>query len=117
MNDAGEAEGVLTDAQVATVALYQFVAAWIVIMVYVVIANVIYFAKVLPTLHEAGLDGVPKFLPSGQAKQGRAALEVLRSQGQRGFAVWWLTASPVINIVLVLAVVALLASPAIWAML
>lgn len=107
----------MTDAHVATVALYQFIAAWVVIVIYVVIGNVIYFGKVLPTLHEAGLDSVPKFLPSGQAKQGRAALEVLRAQGQHAFVVWWLAASPVINIVLVLAVVALLVSPAIWAML
>jgi hypothetical protein len=107
----------VTDEHVGTVALYQFIAAWALIVMYVVIGNLMYFGKVLPTLHEAGLDGVPKFLPSAQAKQGRAALEVLRGQGQRGFVVWWLEASPVINIVLVLALVALLVSAAIWAML
>jgi hypothetical protein len=106
----------VTDARMATAGLYQFIAGWMVIMVYVVIANVVYFGKVLPTLHEAGLDGAAKSLPSEQAKQGRAALEVLRRQGQRGFAVRWLAAGSIVKMVLLLAVVALLASPATGAM-
>jgi hypothetical protein len=117
MHGAGGAEAVVTDAQLATVALYRFIAAWVLIMAYVVIANVIYFGKVLPTLHRAGLDSVAKFLPSDQAKQGRAALEVVRRQGQHGFAVWWLTVCPIISTVLVLTVVAVLVIPTIWAML
>ncbi len=43
--------------------------AWLLVVVYVILGNYLYWLKILPTLTRNGLDGSPKFSPSGQLKQ------------------------------------------------
>ena len=94
--------------------LQQFLATFAVVAVYVVVGNIVYFTTVLPTLERAGRNCVPSLLPSGQAKQARAALAILRSAGQSGCAYRWLRASPVVEKVVLLLFVAMLVRAALW---
>jgi hypothetical protein len=49
--------------------IFVTACALISVMAYVVVANYLYFTKVLPTLSRDGLDGWPKFMPSRQFAQ------------------------------------------------
>jgi hypothetical protein len=48
------------------------------VVIYVVLGNYLYFAKVLPALDES-----PKLFPSGQLKDVKRYLELLDEQGER----------------------------------
>lgn len=52
-----------------TVFISIFIAGWLVVLVWCVIGNYLYFGKVLPTLARKGLDGSFKIWPRDQLKQ------------------------------------------------
>lgn len=54
-----------------------FLMFWAVV-VYVILGNYLYFAKILPVLNEP-----PKFLPSGQLHDVDRYIELLDKQGER----------------------------------
>lgn len=48
---------------------FIFFTSWVLVMAYCVVANYLYFEKVLPALSRDGLDSSMKFLPSKQLEQ------------------------------------------------
>ena len=50
---------------------------FVAIVIYIVLGNYLYFAKILPTLDEA-----PKFLPSGQLDDADRFLQMMNERGE-----------------------------------
>ena len=91
----------------------HFVTVWIVVMAYLVVANSVYFVKVLPTLREAGRPAVPRFGASHVMAQFRECRDILAQRGQRGPIYWFLRAQSGIILALV-AAMATLVLRALW---
>ena len=85
----------------------HFVSVWIVVMVYLVVANCVYFGEVMPTLREAGRPAMPRFGPSQVMAQFRECRDILAQRGQRGPLYWFLRAQSGIILALVAAMATL----------
>jgi len=80
---------------------------WFLIVLYVVLGNYLYFAKVLPALKSDTGDAAPRFLPSGQFRQVKEYLRLLEREPTRPWFYHFLKNLAAITALLVLAMVPL----------
>jgi hypothetical protein len=77
-----------------------FIILFIVVAIYVIFGNYLYFRKVIP-----GLDTTPGLLPSTQVKHMQLYLEMLQETGERPWFLFYLENIKTITLVIALLMV------------
>lgn len=73
---------------------------WTLVMVYVLLGNYLYFAKILPALGKNGQRAAPVLLPSAQLKQVDQYVSLLSQTSEKPWFFWYLRHIRLVTLIL-----------------
>jgi len=80
-----------------------FLIVWLVVALYVLLGNYVYYSKILPALRNDTANAAPSFMPSGQFRQVKEYIRVLEKEQKKPWFYYLLKNLAAITALLVLA--------------